>query len=255
MGSIRSASIWPPQRGGPRVCGGGMVAGRLILRVRRTPCMRGHRPAARLKPGRRRGRGSSASLSESTYCWWRTPRPSSVGLARSRNAAFAFLTAPWPRWVTPFDWCRMFSVYFPLGCDLRAGDATALAGSPGILVALIAGAALSVRSRRRRASCRHGFRRLDVLANTAGALVGGVVGSLLGPPVPGDGAAQTPARTRLLPAPRPSWGWCWRYGSSRNSTHEPLSAPETARPSYRRSRAAHAPDCSFSIEAFTAAGT
>ena len=116
------------------------------------------------------------------------------------TSAFAFLTAPWPRWVTPFDMASNVLGYFPLGAICVLALQPCWTGFRAILIALIAGGALSLML-----ETAQGFlparvaSNLDVLANTAGALVGAVVASILAPRFLGMGPLRR-LRARTISA-------------------------------------------------------
>jgi VanZ family protein len=94
------------------------------------------------------------------------------------GSAFAFLAAPWPRYVTAFDLAANFLGYFPYGllCALAlvprlpAGAALAAAAASGALLSLLLEAAQSFMPARIASN-------VDVLANLAGAAAGAFVGA------------------------------------------------------------------------------
>ena len=95
---------------------------------------------------------------------------------------FAFLTAPWPRWVTPFDVVLNVLGYLPLGVLSAFALAPRLRGPAAVVAAAAAGAALSVvlEAAQNYLPARISS-NLDVLANTVGALAGGVAGAIAAP--------------------------------------------------------------------------
>ena len=95
------------------------------------------------------------------------------------GSAFAFLAAPWPRYVTAFDLAANFFGYLPYGllCALAAvrryprGVALALAVVTGALLSLLLETAQSFLPARIASNA-------DVLANVAGAAAGGVAAAV-----------------------------------------------------------------------------
>ncbi|HEV8096837.1 MAG TPA: VanZ family protein, partial [Burkholderiales bacterium] len=102
--------------------------------------------------------------------------------------ALAFLTAPLPRWVTPFDVVSNVLGYLPLGALCTLALHPRWKGFAAILAALTCGAGLSVVLETAQTFLPARVpSNLDVLANAAGALAGGIVGVLLGPRFLGRG--------------------------------------------------------------------
>jgi VanZ family protein len=103
---------------------------------------------------------------------WRVPPPEILG----------FLAAPWPRYVTLQDIAVNVAAYAPLGFLLAIGFSARGGAARGVVAAVTAGAALSLAMEllqmflpARIAS------NVDLLANTAGALLGAVAAPLLAP--------------------------------------------------------------------------
>lgn len=109
------------------------------------------------------------------YPWsgWRTPG----------RWMFDFLSEPWPRWWTGFDVIANIAGYFPIGLLLAAWLARRLSW-PMLPAALLAGAASIALSLG--LECLQALlpqrvpSRLDVLANSAGALAGAAAATLTG---------------------------------------------------------------------------
>jgi VanZ family protein len=105
--------------------------------------------------------------------------------------AFAFLTAPWPRYLTAFDLAANFFGYLPFGllCALAArgrlsgGAAVFLAAATGALLSLLLEAAQSYLPARIASN-------VDVLANVAGAAAGGLAATAFGGWLAGAGPLQ-----------------------------------------------------------------
>lgn len=101
---------------------------------------------------------------------------------------FAFVAAPWPRWITGFDIAANLFGYLPFGVlcvlsvrpALGAGRALALAALGGTLLSLALEATQSYLPARVASN-------VDLLTNVAGALLGAVAGLLIAPWLLGSG--------------------------------------------------------------------
>lgn len=104
---------------------------------------------------------------------------------------FAFVTAPWPRWITLFDILSNLLGYLPLGMLCAFALPPQRRGFAAILLAAACGAVLSVvlETGQNFLPTRVAS-NLDVLTNTAGALIGGIVGSVAAPWLPGRDRLQ-----------------------------------------------------------------
>jgi VanZ family protein len=95
---------------------------------------------------------------------------------------FAFLAASWPRWITAFDVVSNVLGYFPLGVLCAFALPQRMRGPAAIVAATAGGAALSVLLEAAQTFLpTRVASNLDVLTNIAGALAGGIVGSLAAP--------------------------------------------------------------------------
>ena len=96
--------------------------------------------------------------------------------------AFAFLIAPWPRWVTLFDLVSNVLGYLPLGVLCVFALPSRLRGPAAIVAAAAGGAVLSlVLEAAQTFLPARVASNLDLLANTAGTLAGAIAGSLAAP--------------------------------------------------------------------------
>ncbi|MEK6244403.1 MAG: VanZ family protein [Pseudomonadota bacterium] len=123
-----------------------------------------------------------------------------TGWREPGGPAFAFLTAPWPRYVTAFDLAANFFAYVPYGllCVLAvharfsAGTAAAVAAVTGAVLSLLLESAQSYLPARIPSN-------LDVLANVAGAAAGGLAAALLARWLLGGGPLQRLHAQALTP--------------------------------------------------------
>ena len=91
-------------------------------------------------------------------------------------SVFAFLTGAWPRYVTPFDVGANLIGYVPFGFLCVLAVRSRLSASASVLVALAAGAALSIALEAAQSLLPARIpSKLDVLSNTAGALAGALL--------------------------------------------------------------------------------
>jgi VanZ family protein len=114
--------------------------------------------------------------------------------------AFAFLSAAWPRWVTPFDLVSNFLGYLPYGVLCALALHPRWRGPASMLAAALSGAALSIvlEATQNFLPARVAS-NLDVLANTAGALTGAIAGTLAAPWLPGRGPFRRLRAEAFLP--------------------------------------------------------
>lgn len=105
--------------------------------------------------------------------------------------AFAFLAAPWPRYVTAFDVGANFLGYVPYGLLCVLATRPRLAGARAVLLAALSGGALSLVLELGQSFLPARIpSNLDVLANAAGAAAGGIAAMLLAPWLAGGGPLQ-----------------------------------------------------------------
>jgi len=103
----------------------------------------------------------------------------------------AFLTAPWPRYVTAFDVGANFLGYVPYGLFCVRAVRPRLAGGTAVLVAALTGGALSIALESAQSFLPPRIpSNLDVLANVAGAAAGGLAALSLAPWLVGGGPLQ-----------------------------------------------------------------
>lgn len=99
-----------------------------------------------------------------------------AGWREPAGSAFAFLGAPWPRYVTAFDLAVNFLGYFPLGLLCALALVPRLSGAAALASAVAGGALLSLLL-----EAAQGYMpariasNVDVLANLAGAAAGALV--------------------------------------------------------------------------------
>ncbi|HEY8068548.1 MAG TPA: VanZ family protein [Burkholderiales bacterium] len=114
--------------------------------------------------------------------------------------ALAFLVAPWPRYVTAFDLAVNFLGYLPYGLLCVLAVHPRLRGAAAVLLALLGAAALSLSL-----ETAQGFlparisSNLDVVANVAGAAVGGLFGARFAPALLAGGPLQRLRAEALAP--------------------------------------------------------
>ena len=104
------------------------------------------------------------------------------------GAGFAFLLAPWPRYVTAFDLGANFLGYFPFGVLCVLEIRRRLGGAAALLIAVVCGALLSLLLETAQSFLPARIpSNLDVLANIGGAAAGGLAGMRLAPAMAGGG--------------------------------------------------------------------
>ena len=103
----------------------------------------------------------------------------------------AFLTAPWPRYVTAFDVGANFLGYVPYGLLCVLAVHPRLAGGKAVLLAALTGGVLSLALESAQSFLPARIpSNLDVLANVAGAAAGGLAAVSLAPWLAGGGPLQ-----------------------------------------------------------------
>ena len=107
------------------------------------------------------------------------------------GSAFAFLIAPWPRYVTAFDLAANFFGYLPYGllCVLAARPRLRPAAALFLAIATAAGLSLLLEAAQSFLPARIPS-NLDVIANVAGAACGSLAGAWLAPGLLGGGPLQ-----------------------------------------------------------------
>ena len=116
------------------------------------------------------------------------------------GSAFAFLAAPWPRYVTAFDLGANFLGYLPYGLLCALVLRPRLAAGGAALFAALSAAALSLTLEALQSYLPARIpSNLDVIANIAGASGGGLVAAALAPGLLGGGTLQRLRADTLLP--------------------------------------------------------
>jgi len=116
------------------------------------------------------------------------------------GSAFAFLFAPWPRYVTAFDVGANFLGYLPYGllCALVLRPRVAASGT--MVYAVLSAAVLSLTMETLQSFLPARIAsNLDVVANIAGAACGGLAGAVLAPGLLGGGPLRRLRGTMLVP--------------------------------------------------------
>lgn len=116
------------------------------------------------------------------------------------GSAFAFLVAPWPRYVTAFDLGANFVGYLPYGllCALVLRPRVAAGGATLFAVFSAAALSLTLESLQSFLPARIAS-NVDVLANIAGAACGGIAGAALAPGLLGGGPLRRLRADSLVP--------------------------------------------------------
>ena len=98
-----------------------------------------------------------------------------AGWREPAGPAFAFLTAPWPRYVTAFDLAANFIGYVPFGLLCVLAVHTRFASGAAVVLAAAAGAVLSLSLESAQSFLPARIpSNVDLLANVAGAAAGGL---------------------------------------------------------------------------------
>ncbi len=101
---------------------------------------------------------------------------------------FAFVTAPWPRWITGFDIAANLLGYLPFGMLCVLSVRPALAARRALAVAVLGGMLLSLALEATQSYLpARVASNVDLLTNAAGALLGAVAGLLAAPWLLGSG--------------------------------------------------------------------
>jgi len=118
------------------------------------------------------------------------------------SSAFAFVTAPWPRYVTAFDLGANFSGYVPLGLLCALALRPRVPAAAAALLALLAGLTLSLVLEAGQSFLPARIpSNLDVIANVAGAACGGIAGAWLAPRLIAGGPMSRLRDAALAPGP------------------------------------------------------
>jgi VanZ family protein len=101
------------------------------------------------------------------------------GWREPSGSAFAYLSAPWPRYITAFDVAANFFGYLPYGLLCALALVRRLAPLPAIIVATATGALLSLMLESAQSFLPARISStVDVLANVAGAAAGGCLAAI-----------------------------------------------------------------------------
>jgi VanZ family protein len=170
----------------------------------------------------------------------------------------AFLTAPLPRWVTPFDLASNVLGYVPLGALCALALHPRWKGLAAILAALACGAAVSAMLETAQTFLPARVpSNLDVLANAAGALAGGIAGTLAAPWLLGSGPLKRLRAAAILAGGGAEFGLVllalWLFAQL-NPTTLLFGAGDLRDLLTDPAGPAYAPQLFVSIEALTAAG-
>ena len=116
------------------------------------------------------------------------------------GSAFAFLAAPWPRYVTTFDLGANFLGYLPYGllCALVLRPRLSAGGATLLSAASAAALSLSLETLQSFLPARIPS-NVDVIANIAGAACGGLAGAALAPWLLGGGPLRRLRAATLVP--------------------------------------------------------
>jgi VanZ family protein len=171
---------------------------------------------------------------------------------------FAFLTGPWPRWITPFDVVSNVLAYLPLGALCAFSLAPRLRGPAAVVAAAAGGAALSIVL-----EAAQGYlparvaSNVDVLANIAGALAGGIVGAIAVPWLAGTQPLKRLRERSIIAGTGADTGLVllalWIFAQL-NPTTLLFGAGDLRDLLAEAVGPAHAPRLFLSVEALTAAG-
>ena len=130
-----------------------------------------------------------------------------VGWRVPGGSAFAFLAAPWPRYVTAFDLVANFLGYLPYGLLCALVLRPRLAASGSTLLAALSAAALSLTLEALQSLLPARIpSNLDVVANITGATCGGLAGVGLAPGLLGGGPLRRLRDATLVPGVATDFG-------------------------------------------------
>ena len=171
---------------------------------------------------------------------------------------FAFLTAPWPRWITPLDLVLNVLGYLPLGVLCAFALAPRLRGPAAVVAAVAGGAALSIvlEAAQTYLPARVAS-NVDVLANAAGALAGGIAGAIAVPWLAGTEPLKRLRERSIIAGTQADVGLVllalWLFAQL-NPTTLLFGAGDLRDLLAEAVGPAHAPRLFLSVEALTAAG-
>lgn len=122
------------------------------------------------------------------------------GWREPSGSAFAFVSAPWPRYVTAFDVAANFFGYLPYGLLCALALVTRLAPLPALVVATATGALLSLMLESAQSFLPARISStVDLLANVAGAAAGGCLAAIFAQWLLGGGPLRRLRAQALTP--------------------------------------------------------
>ena len=123
-----------------------------------------------------------------------------AGWREPGGPALAFLTAPWPRYITAFDLAANFFGYVPYGLLCVLAVHARLSGAAAAVLAAITGGVLSLLLESAQSFLPARIpSNVDVLANVAGAAAGGLAAAILPRWLLGGGPLQRLRAQALVP--------------------------------------------------------
>jgi VanZ family protein len=121
--------------------------------------------------------------------------------------AWAFLGAPWPRYLTGFDLAANFAGYLPYGFLCALALQPGLRGAPAVLAAALTGGGLSLALEAAQSFLPARIpSNVDVLANILGAIAGALAGARFGPRLLEGGPLRHLRSSLFLPGARVDLG-------------------------------------------------
>jgi VanZ family protein len=130
-----------------------------------------------------------------------------AGWRNPGSSAFAFLGAPWPRYVTAFDVAANFFGYVPFGLLCVLVLRPRVPPIAAVLVALLSATALSIALEAGQSFLPARIpSNLDIVANVAGAAFGVIAGAWLAPRLIADGPLSRLRDAALAPGPAADLG-------------------------------------------------